>query len=921
MPPITCPVCSYAYAESNITNHLRKVHKGIAVSQDAAAAVGLVACFCGQVVMNAAALRKHQGIRKCEGSNTQQTQVQPMPAISTQQSQDVVSPEPAPVPVAEMQHESFLDMLDPAILAEENSNLNSIPEAEPRVADSEELPLALVEDNLDYMMAEAEAEVQAEAQAQASEPEDVQMENPTNSEPDVSSGKVPDPFPILSLDLQVQEAEVEEPSDAEEEGETLLQLPELEPEPEPEPVQQPIPTPEPNLNLADVQDMPADGIVVLLPAVDTEVADPQPVAPPPKRLLDNGREPEGAHLPPIPPLAPITNWNGCVEYDVDSFGVTISPADLLHIYPAGCYLSLCSHAPDFKDHALFTDWVYFAELKVNFRFEPQFKLPLIARLQQPPQRAILIPAEHASVLTYGELRVDVGIIVEALQDIGCQSIRMGAYGIKVPMDRFLDPAILSEHPLREANVFDIGCTVDTGHITLIAPKSKKGKFKQYPMALRVGRGFGSVELKWSYRPDGISHFKGYPKLTHLLKAGAAGAGQAGQPMGVKVVQDRISTLQSWKARIIGTAPEVGSGIRLEVTVQAATMQAAHEIAVASKYLDHLYLFSAAAGDQQLLTHTISKADMFTDLDALLAVAEQKQIFRGSHSKASTQLQRQAVIDLYNAMGWHPGRRPTALDSLTAWWDSSQATLDIVQELEQFHSAAGARTLFTHVQLHMQCQGCHRVGTYTLCGGANQFRIRCNQCRNTLGTQKFRSHIAQLAVHNQLGVDLQALVVDPACMIFAAVPDDNPVQRLSQRRDLAGLYRTVGFAAMHESLLECLELLLEDRRGNPDLVDIREQAVEWLAEHRQLVEIHLGMQSILAGDALLEKLGERYAELTVQEEVLLLQGVAGAFKVSIGHMHLLRKSFTCQVIPVGSTGPYLGIVRLEGGAYEIITHSH
>ncbi|SOV03006.1 uncharacterized protein UDID_18306 [Ustilago sp. UG-2017a] len=152
--------------------------------------------------------------------------------------------------------------------------------------------------------------------------------------------------------------------------------------------------------------------------------------------------------------------------------------------------------------------------------------------------------------------------------------------------------------------------------------------------------------------------------------------------------------------------------------------------------------------------------MFTDLDALLAVAEQKQIFRGSHSKASTQLQRQAVIDLYNAMGWHPGRWPTALDSLTAWWASSKAMLDIAQELEQFSRA-------------------------------NQFHICCNQCRNTLGTQKFCSHIAQLAVHNQLGVDLQALVVDPACMMFAAVPDDNPVQRLSQRRGLAGLYRTVG----------------------------------------------------------------------------------------------------------------------------------
>ncbi|SPC66656.1 uncharacterized protein UHOD_11409 [Ustilago sp. UG-2017b] len=371
MPPITCPVCSYAYAESNITNHLRKAHKGIAVSQDAAAAVGLVGCFCRQVVMNVAALHKHQDICKCQGSNTQQTQVQSTPAISTQQSHDVVSPEPVTVPAADMQRKSFLDMLDPAILAEENSNLNSIPEAEPSIADSEELPLVLVEDNLDYVMAEAEA----------SEPEDMQMENPTNSEPDASSGEVPDPFPILSLDLQAQEAEVEEPSDAEEEGETLPQL--LELEPEPEPVQQPTPTPEPNLDLADVQDMPADGIVVLLPAVDTEVPDPQPVVPLPTRLLDNGREQEGAHLPPIPLLAPITNWNGCVEYDVDSFAVTISPADLLHIYPAGCYLSLCSHAPDFKDHALFKDWVYFAELKVNFRFEPQFKLPLIACLQQP----------------------------------------------------------------------------------------------------------------------------------------------------------------------------------------------------------------------------------------------------------------------------------------------------------------------------------------------------------------------------------------------------------------------------------------------------------------------------------------------------------------------------------------------------------
>ena len=106
--------------------------------------------------------------------------------------------------------------------------------------------------------------------------------------------------------------------------------------------------------------------------------------------------------------------------------MTVSPAHLLQLFPAGCYVSLISHAPDFQDLDLFNNWVYFAELKVVFRFELQFKMPLIARLQQPPQRAILIPSEHATCLTFGDLRLDIGILVQALQDIGCQSVRVSA---------------------------------------------------------------------------------------------------------------------------------------------------------------------------------------------------------------------------------------------------------------------------------------------------------------------------------------------------------------------------------------------------------------------------------------------------------------------------------------------------------------
>ncbi|SPO31800.1 uncharacterized protein UTRI_06637 [Ustilago trichophora] len=512
----------------------------------------------------------------------EETRLPPAPPAPTTQpaASAVTQAESAPAALAVEQDDPFLQLVDPALLMDEQalaptSDLDS---------SREDSPLALVDDNLDFVFAEADAETAAAAAAATQEPaaEDVEMHDNfhNNFQEDASSGEVLDPFPIPSLDLPAADKDnLQEGSEAgseagleaetleqeEDTGETLPQLPLQE-----------VQAPQPQQLELDVPDMPEDGIVVLLPSMDS------PTGPVPNLLLDSHAAEEPPMLPPIPGLSPITDWNVGVDTDVDSFAVTISPADILKIFPAGCYLSLISHAPDFKDLASFNSWVYFAELKVLFRFEPQFKLPLIQRLCQAPQKAILIPSEYATALTLGELRLDVGIVVEALQDIGCQNVRMGAYGIKVPVDRFLDPAMLSEHPMRESNVFDIGCTIDTGRVTLIAPKSKKGKYKQYPMALRVGRGFGSVELKWSSRTDGITHFKGYPKLTHLLKAGAAGAGQAGVPMTVKTVKDRISTLESWKQRIIGTAPELGSGVRLEVTVQAATMQQARAAAEASQ---------------------------------------------------------------------------------------------------------------------------------------------------------------------------------------------------------------------------------------------------------------------------------------------------------------------------------------------------
>ena len=66
MTCISCPICSFAYAQSNILNHLRKNHADIPVSQDAAGLCGLVACHCGQVASNSVGLKRHQGIWRCQ---------------------------------------------------------------------------------------------------------------------------------------------------------------------------------------------------------------------------------------------------------------------------------------------------------------------------------------------------------------------------------------------------------------------------------------------------------------------------------------------------------------------------------------------------------------------------------------------------------------------------------------------------------------------------------------------------------------------------------------------------------------------------------------------------------------------------------------------------------------------------------------
>lgn len=385
--------------------------------------------------------------------------------------------------------------------------------------------------------------------------------------------------------------------------------------------------------------------------------------------------------------------------------------------------------------------------------------------------------------------------------------------------------------------------------------------------------------------------------------------------------NRITTLQARKDRVGNAVAQQGGGFRLEVTVQAPTLQDAQRLAEASRLLDPTFLFSHQAGDQQLRTHTVKKEEMLADLESLLKVVEKKRIMTGASATKSNQVQRQVVVDLYNALGWNPGRRPTPLDSPSAWWKSNREALQLSHQLERFTSVASCRRLFWHIQLLLPCHHCHRVGTYHATGGATKFQLRCTQhCGKTLSRHRFRQYIDTLAASGRLGIDLHALIAEPSKLHFVSPAEDQlKWVNVSTIPALRGLCRTKQMAEMRDSLLECLVLLLEGSLTDDVFVDpqyIQREALDWLQENTMAVVAHLGTQSRPAIEAFLEKLDTRHAVLELEEEIVLLHGVAGAFHVQIAHLLVRGRSWGCQIVPIDSRGPYLGLIKMPAG-YEVL----
>lgn len=642
---------------------------------------------------------------------------------------------------------------------------------------------------------------------------------------------------------------------------------------------------------------------------------------PPERGADLVAPP---NLTPLQPVAPGEFISGMESHmDIDSCCVTVHPSQLSRIFGRKGFTRLISYSPDFKDLAFYKDWVFVAQAEAVLLIHPIYKEELIRKLRAHPQRSKIYANPHAKTFCMGSPILMMSVLVRAMEDAGIQSVRVGVYGMKAPLTLFHDPAGQVPHALQETNVYDIGRTYAVSSIIGVKPKQAKSPYNAYPSALRVGKGFGGVDFKNNRRQDGINHFKAYPVLTHVLKAVAQGAGQAAEPKIVRTCQARVQTLTAWRDRLAKCPESDMCGLRLEVSIRAPSLQAAKYAAVQSRLLDAEFLFSDEAAEYQLASHTFRKADLLADVEELLEIAEKLKIFRGNSAKASSAIQRQVLIDLFNALGWHPGRRPTALDANYPWWDSLESSLEVAAKLEEFTGKEKTRLLFGFVQVRLPCanQACSKVGRYALTGRDDNFRIKCGDCSKCLSSKLFRQHLAHVIVSGNSQIELGALVVDTSTLDLISPNEDNRLVKLSKRPELATLMRTKAFQKTRNPLLLCLGSVLEADTWDEDerINKIYTFAIEWLQENIEIVHRHINNNT---EDAVRLQLNRLFADdRALAEDVLFLQGVAGAYKTNIAHLVVTNASgHTCQVIPLGARGPFLGLVKLHKGGYEVLAQA-
>lgn len=451
--------------------------------------------------------------------------------------------------------------------------------------------------------------------------------------------------------------------------------------------------------------------------------------------------------------------------DVDRWELVISPDEYLHRFKDSlAEVQLLSRAPIRKLHTTyhrgpsFTRWLLLAESIHQLWISPKYKDPFFQHLNQYQTAQ---PGRFQLQASTGRATIPTAVFIHCLSQAGCNTIRLKAYGQKMPIHRMFlktEPA-QEEHRWSEHNEWDIGKTFPSSDVWLWGtPGGKQHGMQRYPMLVPASLDYGSVNLRLNHKGQHYS-VKIYPRLVHVIKSFNSHL-QGGIPRTLQGVRNQVQSALRMIHSLTGKDADSLGGFRIEVTVKADTLRQATAMVEKTGFLDPTYWLPKAEAPgipYQLSVRLIPRDQLLANANWVYQQAYNAEVFYGNNNDRPSKVQIQALTDIMNALGWNSGlRRPTRSLSNNAWWNQQPGNLDqdlfqVLSRLYQTDEEIGtlfdkAKTLAGYIpcKAHPSNQS-HRYQR----NNRSPFRVRCCVvgCYNRLQRSAIIHWIAQLVYDN------------------------------------------------------------------------------------------------------------------------------------------------------------------------------
>lgn len=371
--------------------------------------------------------------------------------------------------------------------------------------------------------------------------------------------------------------------------------------------------------------------------------------------------------------------------DVDGINLTIEPIELWDHFGTFTQVQLASHDPKVRDLDYYSNWVVLGTGPAVLKIPPQYKVPL---LEEFSETHTMQPSNYPTTMIEGNQQVTMHQLVRNLRQVQCPSVRVQAYGMKfnlrlagdLPKDYYPEP----EHPLSCHNFWDIGCNFPQPHIILAKPHNiRKDSCTTYPMLMRLGEGYGSLQLKCQYRGDNF-RVKMYPLLVHAMKA-TSGKFNNFDPRTIHTCRLKETNLLNRQLKLANFDPVKLGGLRVEVTSTATSLEEGMYKALDSHLLELDQWVNPTQPHMKALQvqlKFIKKEDYLSNFNSLLGKAQELGVFRGRDNRKPGMVRRYILQDLFNALGWNQGTRTNRWEGEAGpWWNWEATGADIDSALE------------------------------------------------------------------------------------------------------------------------------------------------------------------------------------------------------------------------------------------------